>query len=381
MISSVLLSLCAGSVYLLAFICLLNPGKANNPANRWVGLFLVCFGLALSSDLCDQLGISQQYRLITAISEITRFVLAPAFFLGVLYFTTPDRAFGKKDWLHFILFFLFLVNSLPYLLDGSPYLLNRIDSNVAGPIIRTLMLLIIKGQVLAYWIASYIILTRHQKNIRMIFSSLAPVNLNWLKYFLFTLFLAILIWFNNQFFDIAFIKDYSALGYLIVIYLLSYFLLKQKEVFPFPQKETEEIREIINPTDLSRTERIPASRIEPLSNRLMHLMTTEKHFLNPQLELPELAARVGLSAHELSYLLNQGLKQNFFEFVNGFRVEHAKQLLLSDDHSHLNILGIAFESGFNSKTTFNTAFKKVTGLSPSQFKKESRSTLKVLRTS
>jgi AraC-like DNA-binding protein len=98
-------------------------------------------------------------------------------------------------------------------------------------------------------------------------------------------------------------------------------------------------------------------------------MTTDKCFLDPDLDLPSLAARMNLTPHELSYLLNKGIGSNFFEFVNSYRVEEAKKLLLSGEHNHYSILGIAYEAGFNSKTTFNTTFKKATGLTPSQFKK------------
>ncbi len=98
-------------------------------------------------------------------------------------------------------------------------------------------------------------------------------------------------------------------------------------------------------------------------------METDKCFLDHDLSLPHLAKKMDLTSHELSYLLNEGLGVSFFEFVNRYRVEEAKTLLLSPEYHHLNILGIAYETGFNSKTTFNTSFKKFTGVSPSEFRK------------
>jgi len=71
----------------------------------------------------------------------------------------------------------------------------------------------------------------------------------------------------------------------------------------------------------------------------------------------------------LSYVLNKGIKKNFYQFINELRVEEAKILLLSDKVKTLDMLGIATHAGFNSKTTFNTTFKKLTGLTPSQFQK------------
>jgi AraC-like DNA-binding protein len=76
---------------------------------------------------------------------------------------------------------------------------------------------------------------------------------------------------------------------------------------------------------------------------------------------------MAISIHDLSYLLNEAFGMNFFRFINLYRIEEAKQLMISEKYRHLNILGIAYSAGFNSKTTFNTAFKKETGVSPSQF--------------
>jgi AraC-like DNA-binding protein len=71
----------------------------------------------------------------------------------------------------------------------------------------------------------------------------------------------------------------------------------------------------------------------------------------------------------MSYLINSGFGENFFQFINKYRVERAKELLNIDKLSKYSILGIAFESGFNSKTTFNTTFKKFTNQTPSEYLK------------
>jgi AraC-like DNA-binding protein len=83
---------------------------------------------------------------------------------------------------------------------------------------------------------------------------------------------------------------------------------------------------------------------------------------------------MNITSHQLSYVINTGFNENFFRFINQYRVEKAKELLLLEEMNRLSILGIAFESGFNSKTSFNTTFKKFTGQTPSAFK-EMRSNL------
>ncbi len=98
-------------------------------------------------------------------------------------------------------------------------------------------------------------------------------------------------------------------------------------------------------------------------------MQYEKVYLDNELSLPQLSEKMSISPQDLSYLINEACGENFFSFINRHRVEEAKRLLLSEKYDQLNILGIAYQAGFNSKTTFNTTFKKQVGLSPSDFVK------------
>lgn len=375
MFTVIILALSAGSVFLLSFICLVNPGRVNGIANRWLSVFLFCFGLTLLADIAHTLTLATQYLRLTLLSEITRFAMAPALYLSVSYFTAADRKFRKADLWHFIPCLLFAVNCLPALTPGfsGSLLLNRAAASfpVMAPSIRTFMFLVIKLQVIIYWIGAYARLVRHRKNVRLIYSSPAPVELQWLKYFLLGLLFMVLLWFNEVFFHIAWIDSYSSLGYLAAIYFVSHFALSQRGIYAFPARAVEDIGQIIDESNhkARRQERVAADKIEALKTRLVLMMETEKCFLDPDLGLPALAGKMNLSSHELSYVLNNGFGTTFFDFVNGYRVEEAKMLLRSDQHRHLSMVGIAYEAGFNSKTTFNTTFKKVTGLSPTAFQK------------
>lgn len=88
------------------------------------------------------------------------------------------------------------------------------------------------------------------------------------------------------------------------------------------------------------------------------------------LNLPNLARFMNLSVHEMSELINMGFDENFAQFINRYRVEESKRLLLSEKHAHLSMVGIAFEAGFNSKTAFNMAFKKMVGVSPTAYREK-----------
>ncbi|WP_353485333.1 helix-turn-helix domain-containing protein, partial [Haliscomenobacter sp.] len=107
--------------------------------------------------------------------------------------------------------------------------------------------------------------------------------------------------------------------------------------------------------------------------QLRLLLEEQKPYLDPELSLPKLAEMMACSTHELSHLINQGFERNFYQLINGYRVEESKRLLVNEQLLHLNILAIGFEAGFNSKTTFNTTFKNQTGMSPLEYRKQQES--------
>ncbi|MEO5558938.1 MAG: AraC family transcriptional regulator [Dokdonella sp.] len=111
----------------------------------------------------------------------------------------------------------------------------------------------------------------------------------------------------------------------------------------------------------------PAQCVQ-IAAELGRLMTAEQLYVDSQFDLQALSERSGWSPNYISQALNQGLKKNFFEFVNGFRVSAARDALANPDEDR-TILEIALACGFGSKSTFNTVFKRLTGLTPSEFRR------------
>ncbi len=104
--------------------------------------------------------------------------------------------------------------------------------------------------------------------------------------------------------------------------------------------------------------------------KLLSHFDKEASYLNPDLSLRSLADQLDIHPNQLSWLLNESLGKNFNEFINHYRVEAFKHIAKDPAKSHITVLGLAYESGFNSKTVFNTYFKKETGLTPKQFLKD-----------
>ena len=102
----------------------------------------------------------------------------------------------------------------------------------------------------------------------------------------------------------------------------------------------------------------------------LDLLGNDKIYRNPDISLQSLSVNLGISPTYLSYLINDVTENGFSDFINKYRVEEVKRNLFNSEYEHYTILSIGLESGFNSKTSFNTAFKKFTGYSPSVYRKE-----------
>jgi AraC-like DNA-binding protein len=372
--------LASGGVLLLAFLIGANVLRVNRLANGWLGGFLACFGCVLISRGLPSTVVAAHYPSLPGWLELTRLAMAPAFYLSIVQFTAPSRPFQRRDALHFLPWLLFLLVMLPQLLGGGPLGQVALPGWAIGAT-RRLVFATPKAQVISYWLAAYLVLSRHQRQLPRLTAQLEHLDLQWLKHVLWSAALLVLLWLNELFLHVDWVLILTPFGYLGAVYYLAYFALRQPEVFAFSTPVRAEIQELWQeevsvPPDLVTTPpkqaRLSPSQVTFWQQRLCQLLEKEKVYLVADLSLPVLAQQTGLSTHELSYVLNEGFGVNFFQFINGYRVEEAKRLLRSAQHQHLSIVGIAFEAGFSSKTTFNTTFKKVTGLTPSQFMQEAR---------
>lgn len=109
-------------------------------------------------------------------------------------------------------------------------------------------------------------------------------------------------------------------------------------------------------------------RIKELE-KMQHIVSTEKLYLDPNLSLTQLSKAIRMNPALVSDLINRGLGQNFNDYINRYRVKTIVSRLGDENYSHLSILSLALDNGFNSKATFNRVFKKITGKSPSEYRK------------
>ena len=149
-----------------------------------------------------------------------------------------------------------------------------------------------------------------------------------------------------------------------MVYLLSYFSLAQPQLAYAPLDENREESQKYQGSSLSETDK------DNLLGRVLQHTQESKPYLEPNLTIEEFANQLGVNRYYISQVVNERLEQNFSDFINAYRVRETQALLRDPARQHLKILAIAYEAGFNSKTSFNTVFRKFTGMSPSQYRKE-----------
>jgi adenylate cyclase len=125
--------------------------------------------------------------------------------------------------------------------------------------------------------------------------------------------------------------------------------------------------EVIENSSEQKTALLDANTAKEYSDKLITHLAEVKSYLNSDLSLRSLASELDIHPNHLSWILNNSIGKNFNEFINQYRIEAFKAIATNPNNSHLTIEGLAYESGFNSKTVFNTSFKKETGLTPKQF--------------
>lgn len=351
------------SLLMLSFILFSNPLKVNKRANLWFSITLFLWATFWLDEIMVLIKVERFSELTMLAISFTQFFMPIILYLSVVFFTNPIYKFKAKDGAHLILPFVYLVILI----------LNKNATTNLENFIIVLMLF----NAILYAIKSYLRLRVHQRKIALFASSTNDINLKWLENIIL---IVVLIVMTVSIFNLIYIGLPLNLYLNIVMFgtvlFITYNVLKQKEIFPLNEKHREEVIAIEADEENKNTTKrkiLSDEELIELKSKLNVLMKEKHLYLNHDINLASLSEEMKITPHQLSYIINNGFNQNFFQFINAYRIDKAKSLLLDKSSNKLTILGIAYESGFSSKTAFNTTFKKLTNQTPSEFKKQSTS--------
>lgn len=373
--------LAIGSGTLILFLFALIRGKRNKGLADYImmiWLFLFLTNIA-AIFVINKYGILHFFliKLLLEFSEASIFLHGPVFWFYTLSLTRISFQFRKKELVHLIPF-----------LAGFAILFKGIISGVTSELIRNILLILKMLSFLIYTLFVISLLKKHRNNIEKIFSNTEEKYLDWLRFLAIGILVIWVIGSVSMVLErtkLASIPDYGGfflnIAFTSFIFIMGYFGFYQTNVFlntginSIPKQEVIELIDIDYPGNkIYPAEKYKKSGLSPANARLSHALLREqisrsKPYLNKDLTLFSLAEMLHIQPNHLSQIINMFEGKNFFDFINGYRVEEVKTYLLQNPESHLNLLGIAYECGFNSKSSFNRAFKKFTGQTPSEFNK------------
>lgn len=302
----------------------------------------------------------------------------PFLYLYISALIENKALFNREKLLHFIpfiLFNLFVIISSFFPEISERIRLDHLESGHKIPLLFNVFLLLTVLSGPFYFILSILLFKKLDINIFNNFSSYENVNLDWLRKLVYTFggIWTILMIFTTihhvfQLFSWIFCTHGLTLSLSVFIILIGYYGLKQKEIFiQYPHRNTEYVTE---PKTKYTGIFIKDADVEQYVAKLKHFMTTQKPYLDANISLPELASTLNIPSHHLSRVINEQFGANFFDFINQYRIEEVKTRIGNPKYENLSLLGIAFDCGFNTKSAFNRVFKKMTGFTPSEYRKQ-----------
>jgi AraC-like DNA-binding protein len=370
-----------GAVQGLFFSGLVMNKRAKSLGDYVMIAWFIILSIMLLAYSLEVMGIEDQYPIFWSLNTSLPVLVGPIALLYVLAYTRKDQKIHPLFSLHSIPYLVFtaivcikmFVNSEGTVREN----INYIEDVKAPEFFLLEQARIFLGPV--YLIFSLFILRKHGERISHYFSFTEDIDLKWIRNVILML---VLVWITviivniisnwNEFIPWRLGDNIIYLMVTFTVFANGYYGIKQQIIFSpasvsdsqnnhQPQKKSQYLK-----SGLSNKE----SKKQLAA--LLKYMEEEKPYLDGKLSLAQVAEDLNISTNHLSQVINSELNKNFFDFINGYRVNLVKQKMSDESNKHLTLLGMAFESGFNSKSSFNSIFKKYTGSTPSEFMRSKR---------
>lgn len=355
----------------LLSLFIVSHKKGRKTSNRILAAFLFFSALPIIEYILWRFrdSISPHFPNVFYIGSMFVFLWGPLIYLYTKSLILSGFTFKRRDFWHFVPFLLFVL----YMIFDYHILSTDLKREIMaghgalGIWEKRLSYGFLHIQILLYLILSLKALKNYRKRIKNIHSAIERIKLTWLNFILlgficmWSVDLAYFVLWGTKYSHLGEVLDYISLSITFVFACIIVY-----KGLNYPEILTVEAFNSYN----RKYERssLTAADKERFLKKLLRYMEEEKPYLEPSVSLNTLARKIGMSYRDLSQIINECLGQNFFDFINKYRIEESKFFLSDVSGDKKNILEILFDVGFNSKATFNRAFKKHEGVSPSKFR-------------
>ncbi len=363
---------------LLSWFFIKNSG-GNRKANLYQGLFLVTISLSIFEEWLNNTGVIVRVLWLTNFSESFNFAFAPLFYFYIRTCINPDSK--RKTWVHFIPFFFWAVYMIFAFVqpDGNKYnsyiqtkhpdwaTMPWDDSISDDPLgvrrfVNHLMLLQLavyiflsaRAVVMKFRSSGESLVRTENTMLRVLRNSVIHV----------LILISIMIITKIVFGMRSDIGGYLVASYVsFMIYATTWQILNRSDYFDSPTSF------LFFPAVKYRKSSLSEENKDDILKKIKHEMEQGSYFTNSLASLSGLARQINESPHHVSQVINEKMNRNFFEMLAFYRVEHAKKLIRQDKHGKITVEELAELVGYNSKSSFNSAFKKYSSKTPSEYRK------------
>lgn len=363
--------------FLLAFF-LLTVKTTNKQANRLFASFLILSAIDISGLSLFKFMDSQ------ADFEIFRWtaclLVMPLFYLYVLSVCYVDFRLKAKHLLHTIPFIVVNLILTPRFYLSQGLAKDFVFQNINKMPELYIFQIIVEAQYLFYIISVFIILKKYRALYLENYANASTSTYKWLfqmtiSFFIIHTFVATKNILRYTVYKDQFLWTNVLLGFFVSC-ISCWFVLKAlnyPELFRGINSKLQLTKDILPKADLDSMDSknsedpIITAQIEKLKN----YMANQEPYLDPSLTIQQLSNQINIPVRDLSVLINHHMNQHFFDFVNEYRIQKAMEILRNESKNNLTVLEILYEVGFNSKSSFNTSFKKHTELTPTAYRNRS----------
>ena len=354
---------------ILLGIVLLTIQRGNRRANRILGFLMISFSVSLLDILTRRTGLYIQNPHLMIGSDILIFLFGPLLFLYVQCLTKPDFTMRWYTFLHALPFLIELVAESPFYFLGVAekiYSINHMEDSITLYDFVSNPLQVV--QIFIYILVILKQLRLYEATLKEEFSAVDKINLSWVRTIALLVGITFLV---KGIFLVGFVTGFRSIllpygngviGILasLSIYVVGYRGLIQPEIY-LGRPDTESPKKYEGST-------LTSEKADTFARQLLQSMESTKPYLRSDLTLHDLSECSAIPVNHLSQIVNERFGQNFFDFINRYRIEEVKRRLADPVHRNYTLIAIALDSGFNSKSVFNTAFRKQTGMTPSAYR-------------
>ncbi|NLT49709.1 MAG: AraC family transcriptional regulator [Ignavibacteria bacterium] len=357
--------LAAGQSVIIAY--LLSSKKESPVANK----FLIFGNIIFACDLLMLVLYIEKFYLsfpfLIGINLAFPFVYGPEVYLYTKAIRNNSKKVVLTDLLHFLPFvFLTIIHTVNLITTPSEFFLGVIEGTLDHPFFYTIVGYTIPFHGVFYMFLTFKNLNHINYKLKTSYSIIDDFEKKWMHIIVYgsaAVWVSVIIAYSlNMMVVQDFWGDviiYSSLS--VFVFILSYNSYKQTQR-QIQGDEPEKTDESYKKSTLSE------ESAQQYISQLLELLENEKLYTTNNLSLRNLSDKLGISTHLLSEIINTKLNKNFYDLINGYRIEEVKRLIEEDKDAKFNIIALAYDAGFSSKTTFNNLFKKYTNLTPSEYR-------------